>query len=122
MEKGKLRGVSGTKGTVILRIIPTKVTMTYLDKIFNIFYDFNCHDDCNPFGNKNLKEYKTWLSYLHHEYHFEREGVGIHIFFTPELVHIIMSKTGNYEKVMGKFFRLFKFTSSYPKRKKKSKR
>ena len=103
MKKSKIKGITNLDDSIWLKLEGTTDSLNKLDLIFNIFELMEHKKQ----GNKNI--YKSWIKNKTTEFLVDDDNCLAYIILTQNLIHIILRKIRNYEKVNETIEEYFEF-------------
>jgi len=109
MKKGKLLGIKNYEDVIWLRISPDDDTIGLLAELFEDMTETDLFDPVYH-GNEE-KKYKDWKEYYKWVGEGNRleceEGAVVDMVFSEKVLHILIRKVGEWEKVKNKFLEYF---------------
>ena len=120
MKKGKIIGISKAEHTILFKIKPSKLTMDILDKIFNIYHDYDVTDDISGFKGESYRVYEEWSKWFDN-LHLGFMGTTVHLVFTEKILYLLFAKKGHYKKLEKEILEYFEFKPKKPRTKRRKK-
>ncbi|MBN1646329.1 hypothetical protein JW868_04790 [Candidatus Woesearchaeota archaeon] len=102
-EHGKCIGVQSMNKKLVLKIVPDGRWFTKLNSIFNLHKRFDLEYSIKP---EHFKEYTYWLA-LDKIIDIKVGNCWCYIFFGHKTMHIMITKSGGYERILEKVWKKF---------------